>query len=484
MRTLFSFTGGIGHFFPLVPFAQALRDRGHEVMYACQDGMVPTVVSAGWPAVASGGNTLLDRRERRAPVAVDREAERSTIRRSFAGTIARERTVRLLEVAGEWRPDLIVRDEVDFAGAVAAEVLHLPHAAVAVIAAGGFLLADVLGEPLAALCAEHGLDPDGAMGMLHRHLTIVPVPPTFRDPADPLPSTAHCVRPGVLDRSEDPEPTPDGGARPRPGRAKVYVTLGTIFNQESGDLFARIVAGLADLPVEVLATVGHQVDVREIGHFPSSIRIEPFVPLSHVLPETDVVVSHGGSGTVVGALAFGIPQVVLPLGADQPLNADRCVVLGVGIALDAQGSSPTAIGGATDTLLRAESYRARARQVRAEIASLPDARYAADLLEGLGGACTPPASQVPASPARRSVPAPTPWSEPRTGWLTVRSPSPGSPPSRNGTSVIRLGGAVPVVGHDEWVATGWRCFSEVSMAKSRPVGDHDDATIGELTPAG
>ena len=383
MRALFTFTGGSGHFLPTVPFAQLLRERGHEIMYACQEGMVPTVVSAGWAAVASGGNTLLDPQARRPLATVDRVAEESAIRRSFAGRIARERTDRLLKVAGKWRPDLVVRDEVDFAGAIAAEVLGLPHAAVVVIAAGGFLRADVVEEPLAALRSEHGLDPAKAMGMLHRYLTAVPGPPSFRDPADPLPQTAHYVRPAVVDQSEDHGLASSGTTRPSHGRPKVYVTLGTIFNQESGDLFQRVLAGLAALPVEVVATVGYQINPTELGPIPSNVSVESFVPLVHMLRDTDVVVSHGGSGTVVAALAFGIPQVILPLGADQPLTADRCVALGVGIALDALRSSPTAIRQATETVLTAETYRARASQVRAEIASLPDARHAGTLLERL-----------------------------------------------------------------------------------------------------
>lgn len=389
VRALFTFAGGSGHFLPTVPYAQILRERGHEVMYACQEGMVPAVVSAGWPVVASGGNTLLDPRDRRPLVAVDRVAEESAIRRSFAQRIAHERASRLLAIAEEWRPDLIVRDEADFAGAIAGEVLNLPHAAVVVIAAGGFLRSGVVGEPLAALRAEHGLDPAGAMAMLHRYLTIVPVPPSFRDPTDPLPKTAHFVRPAVLDQTGGRGLASGGGTRPTPEHAKVYVTLGTIFNQESGDLFGHILTGLATLPVDVVATVGHQIDPSELGHLPSNVRVELFVPLIDVLADADVVVSHGGSGTVIAALAFGIPQVLLPLGADQPLNADRCVALGVGIVLNALDSTPAAVGEATGTLLRVETFRARASEVRAEIASLPDARHATTLLERLAGTRTP-----------------------------------------------------------------------------------------------
>lgn len=169
----------------------------------------------------------------------------------------------------------------------------------------------------------------------------------------------------------------------------MHVTLGTICNQESGDLFQRIIAGLAALPVDVVATVGHQIDPIELGALPSNVLVESFVPLVHMLGDTDVIVSHGGSGTVIGALAFGIPQVILPLGADQPLNAEHCDALGVGIVLDALRGSPKAIREATETALTANTYRARASQFRAEIASLPDAHHAGTLLERLAETRTP-----------------------------------------------------------------------------------------------
>lgn len=383
MRILFTFTGGIGHFVPTVPFAQVLRERGHEVRYACQEGMVTAVTSQGWGAVPSGGNTLLDPRARRRLAAVDRQAEELAVRRSFAGQLARERTVRLLEIAREWQPDLIVRDEVDFAGAVAAEVLGLPHAAVVVIAAGGFLRPEVVDEPLAALRAEHGLDPtEDGMAVLHRYLTVVPVPPSFRDPNDPLPRTAHYVRPAVLDQIEGGGPARRSSV-PDSAGSRVCVTLGTIFNQESGDLFERILTGLAALPLEVVATVGQQIDPTELGRMPPNVHIEQFVPVAETLARCDGVVSHGGSGTVIAALAFGLPQVVLPLGADQPLNADRCVALGVGVALDAVDSTSMAIGEATVLVLTDEAYLTRAGQLHAEIASLPDAQHIAALLERL-----------------------------------------------------------------------------------------------------
>jgi hypothetical protein len=150
---------------------------------------------------------------------VDRAAELDVVRRAYGGTVAAERATRLRVLAAQWRPDVVVRDELDLGAAVAAEALELPHAGVTVIAAGGFLRPEVVGDAIDALRSAHGLPPDGG-AMLHRHLTVVPVPPSFRDPCDPVPGRVVHVRPA--------------GWTPERRRAPlVLVTLGTVFAQES-----------------------------------------------------------------------------------------------------------------------------------------------------------------------------------------------------------------------------------------------------------
>jgi UDP:flavonoid glycosyltransferase YjiC (YdhE family) len=116
------------------------------------------------------------------------------------------------------------------------------------------------------------------------------------------------------------------------------------------------------------------------------VRVERFVPHAHLLPRCDVVVSHGGSASVVGALAHGVPLVVLPMGADQPHNADRCEALGVGRTLDPLRATPDEIAAAVQTVLGDGSYRANARRLHAECAALPPATDAVPLLETLARA--------------------------------------------------------------------------------------------------
>ncbi|HTT91057.1 MAG TPA: glycosyltransferase [Acidimicrobiales bacterium] len=387
MRFLFSFTGGTGHFVPTAVFAKALARRGHEVLFGCQEGMVATVAAAGWLAEPTGGASLMHDSARRPLVPVDRDAEERVMRDFFAGKAAQERAGRLNALIGSWRPDMVVRDEVDFGAAIAAEAAGLPHAAVVVIAAGRLTRPEVTEEALAAVRSELGLGPERANDALHRYLLLVPVPPSFRDPRWPLPGTARYVRPGVL---EDVQPATNH-ARPGPGAGpppRVYLTLGTIFPQESGDLFHRALAGLSTLPVEVTVTTG-AIAPAELGPQPARVHLQQFLPLAGTLARSDLVVSHGGSGTVVSSLALGLPQVILAMGADQPDNADRCRHLGVGLDLDPFTASPSDIAGAVAAVLHAPQYRTAAQRIADDARSLPGADHAASLLEAVARTASP-----------------------------------------------------------------------------------------------
>jgi UDP:flavonoid glycosyltransferase YjiC (YdhE family) len=381
LRILFTFAGGTGHFLPLVPIARAAERHGHVVAFAGQEGMIPTVEAAGFPAFATGGASLrpggarIDLR----PLDPDREAR--ALRDSFAGRIARERADALLALHDEWQPDLLVRDEVDFGAAVIADRLRLPRATVLCIAAGSFVQPDLIEEPLDELRAEHGLPPDPELAVLQGDLILSPFPPSLREPSSPLPAGAHALRWAPPEAPVEAPAWLAGLVEP-----VVYVTLGTIFNLESGDLFERVLAGLRGLDVEVVVTVGRDLDPSELGPQPANVHVERYLPQALLLPRCTVIVSHGGSGSVVGALAHGLPMVLIPLGADQPLNAARCAELGVAELLDAGTSSAEDVRAAVACVLSDPLYRTGAERIREEIAGLPGPEHAVRLLERLAAA--------------------------------------------------------------------------------------------------
>ncbi len=371
MRILFTFTGGRGHLEPLVPIARAAAAAGHTVAFAAPPSLVAAVETMGFDAFAigpGGARTPPTRTPLREP---DADREDREFRERFAGRSARIRVTGILALSAGWRPELLVCEETDFGGMIAAERLGLPHATVLVTAAGSFVRAEVVAETLDDLRAKHGLSPDPELTMLGRDLVLSPFPPSFRDPAYPLPASAHSIRLSAV------EPSPGEGA------STVYFTLGTVFNLESGDLFERVLAGLGELPVDVLASVGSQIDPEELGALPANVHVERFVSQSAVLPRCSAVVSHGGSGTVIGALAHGLPQVVLPMGADQLLNAARCAELGVARVLDVVTVTPEQVREAVSVVLSDPTYRSAAERIRDEIAALPGPDHAVALLARL-----------------------------------------------------------------------------------------------------
>jgi MGT family glycosyltransferase len=198
--------------------------------------------------------------------------------------------------------------------------------------------------------------------MLTRGQVLSPFPPSFRDPDSPVSLPASTLHFRAAARAA---PT---SSAPRP---RVYVTLGTVFNSASGDLFERVLAGLAGLDAEVVATVGHNLDPADFGPRPAHVRIERFVPQAEILPESDLVVSHGGSGSLMATLAHGLPSVLLPLGADQPHNAQRAQELGLALTRDAATATPTSIGGTVQAALYDVPMRRRTRAMADEIDALP-----------------------------------------------------------------------------------------------------------------
>ncbi|MEU4802947.1 glycosyltransferase [Actinosynnema sp. NPDC023587] len=410
MRFLFTCVGGPGHLNPLLPISRAVADAGHTVLWATSDALRGLVERAGFPFHRLGavaGTTTS--RERTPLVAPDREVSDSEVRENFARRGTRARLPLVQPLVDDWRPDVVVCDEFDFASVIAAERRGIPHATVLVTAAGTQLRPEVVAGPLGEIRAELGLPADPDLLAPARYLRLSPFPPSFRAPDSRLHNTDHDIRP----------PIPD--AVPRAARPSVYFTLGTEFGPESGDLVERVLAGVRDLPVDVLATVGRHLDPAGFGPQPAHVRIERYVAQDEVLSRCAAVVSHGGSGTVLGALAHGLPHLVLPLGADQPANAERCAELGAGLTLDAATATPDDVRTAVARLLAEPAFRRAAERLRAELAALPGPEHAAALLDRLGRTGRPDYAWVAVSCPDEDDPAPP------ASWHARRRREPGSP---------------------------------------------------------
>ena len=363
MRILLSFAGGHGHFVPLAPIGRAALAAGHAVAFACQSAMLGAVARAGFAGFDAGGNTT--NTELRPLLPVDMARERMAVRRAYAGRIARERAERLVALCAAWRPDVVVCDEMDFGAMAAAERSGVPHAVVLVIAAEDFAPAALVEAPLAALRDVLGLAADPLQLMRRGSLVLSPFPAALR------PGAALRFRPGGCGESGDAA-WRDGLP---PGKV-VHMTLGTVFNLESGDLFARLLAAAGHVPASVVMTVGDGVDIAGLGALPGNVRVHRYLPVGSVLPRCALVVSQGGSGIVTATLAHGLPAVLLPMGADQPLTAARCAALGVARVLDPVAATAAEIAAAMLGMLADAPARRAAEAIAAEMGGFADAAAA------------------------------------------------------------------------------------------------------------
>ncbi len=384
MRVLFTTHPAAGHLHPQLPLARALRRAGHAVRFACAPSFAATVERAGFRAVPAGLDWLEAEAERTFPHLGAMTLEEQSLRfvtDIFVGAVAGPLAEAAIALAAGWPPDLVVRDPWEFGGWLAAERLGIPHATAG---AGQFIpppaLQHIVGPQLAALRAQVDAPADPSLATLHRYLNIVTVPPGLLTAADFIPPVTHHVRPELDDVAGDAPPP--GWLATLAARPTVYATLGTVFNRVPG-IFAAILAGLRDEPVNLILTVGRNQDPAAFGPQGGQVHIERYVPQALLLPRCDAVVAHAGMNTVIGALRHGKPLVLIPLTADQPQNARRCVEAGVGVRVPADGALPDAVRAAVRSVLTDARYRTNAARIRDEMAELPGPEHAVALLERL-----------------------------------------------------------------------------------------------------
>ena len=376
-----------GHFHAMVPLARALQDGGHEVAFATGERFGAAVKAAGFRHFACGfdfdgvGNIFLQLPEweeiRRLPL-----PEPVQQLYAFAIVLGPKMFEDLMVIGQTWQPDVVVRDPMEFGGYAAAEKWNIPHATVM----WAFYIAPQKvesGRAILELRQRCGLEPDPDLSTLDSYLVLDFLPPSWEFPGWPSPPVTHryCAPPFDWDGSEamPPEWMADLPARPT-----VYATLGTTFNQ-SLDTFQAIIDALADDAVNLIVTVGKTMDPEKLRIPGDHIRVARYIPQTLLLPRCDALVFHGGYNTLLAALWCGLPMVLLPQDAgDNIPTSTRCAEIGAGILLMDRLPAPEAIRTAVRAVLEQENYRARARQLQAEMKGLPPLVEAVARLERLG----------------------------------------------------------------------------------------------------
>lgn len=372
----------------MVPQARALVDAGHEVAFATAADFCPSIEKAGFAAFPAG-MSLADQLSEaglavpEAALAPGKKRFETFVPRMLAGVAAPARLVDLVPLLADWRPDVLLHDETELGGPVAAAGAAIPWADQSVGILRPLAMARLAGQVLAPVCAERGVD-IGDFAGLFRYLYLDVCPPRLQsDEIDQI-ATAQRVHNQSISEDEDELPV---SLRALPAVPTVYVSLGTIFNRDPA-IFGAILEGIGGEEVNVIVTIGPGADPAALGPQPDNVHIEGFIPQSLLLPRCDVVVNQGGTA-ILDILGHGKPLLVLPRGANQFHNAEACVASGAARALLPAEVDADSVRDGVRALLEEPSYRNAAAKVADDLTAMPGPDQGVRLLERLAAERAP-----------------------------------------------------------------------------------------------
>lgn len=356
VRVLFSSTAGAGHFAPLVPFIRSCLGQGHEAMVTAPVALETAARAAGaafWafddppPEEMGAAFASIARAGRE-------EANRFVVGEIFGRLDATAAVPRVREAIEAFRPDLVIRESAEFGAAVAAELADVRQVRVAIgLGEMETFVLDTVAANVDGLRRAYGLA--GA-----NRYRDTPVNTLF--PAGLESDGFHASR------FRDPAWIRSSGETSEPF---VYATFGSVAGTlpAVAQVYQEALTALAGFDAEVLLTIGRATDPSTLGPPPPNVRVEQWVDQNEVLRRATVVVGHGGGGTTLGALAAGVPLVVVPLfSADQHINARQVAAAGAGVNVTAEAN---AIRGGLEEVLADRSFARAAGALADELARQP-----------------------------------------------------------------------------------------------------------------
>jgi MGT family glycosyltransferase len=185
-------------------------------------------------------------------------------------------------------------------------------------------------------------------------LNIVTLPRSFQPNADMLDERYTFVGPSIAPRS-DASGFPLDRLADNP---TLYISLGTVFNANP-EFFDACFDAFADSDWQVVLSVGTRTDPSTLVRIPDNFLVRPHVPQLEVLEHTGVFVTHGGMNSVMEAIYYGVPMVVVPQQPEQAMTAGRVAELGLGVALEPGQVTAGALRDAVTTISGDAGYRSR-----------------------------------------------------------------------------------------------------------------------------
>jgi MGT family glycosyltransferase len=381
--------GDAGHAFPMLALGSALVARGHEVHFETWKRWRPHAEAAGIHFADAPEYQVFPTPSAKhlKPYAAAVKAARETG-----------------EMVAKIQPDVAVADIMTPAAALAAEMAGVPVATLVphvyphmapgfpIYSIGARLPRTRLGARIWERANERFVEPALRQGrdqlnesrrrlglpprpwvhtMLSHELTMVATLPQLEYPRE-WPAWAKVVGPLMW------EP-PGEKVEPPPGDGPVVLVAPSTAQDREHRLLRAALEGLAGEPVRVIATWNGREPDPPIAPPPNAVLV-PWLSYSQTMPACDVVVCHGGHGTLVRALANGCPVVVCPAVGDMAENASRVDWAGLGVRLPRRYATPRGVRAAVGRALREPRLRERAGEAARWVAANDGgARAAAEL---------------------------------------------------------------------------------------------------------
>jgi UDP:flavonoid glycosyltransferase YjiC (YdhE family) len=391
LRLLLGAFGDPGHAFPLIALGSALVARGHEVVLQTWSRWEADVRAAGMQFAAAPEYHVFPTRER--PL------------KPYEAVVRATGETRPL--VASFRPDVVVADILTLAPALAAELEGVTVATVIPhvdprsepgwppYSVGARLPRRALGRGLWGLAANVtaaglqqgrreldetrrrlGLGPVGRVhGGISQELAVVATFPQLEYPRARSPVGTHVVGPLLWEPPSEDVELP-------PGTAPLVLVAPSTSQDPSQRLLRAALRGLADLPVRVLATINRRARVEPF-EVPANARLVEWVSYARTMPRCEVVVCHGGHGTVARALSSGCVVVAVPAAGDMNENAARIDWAGVGVRVPRRLCAPRPVALAVERALAEPRLRASALTVASWASEHDPAARAAELIEAL-----------------------------------------------------------------------------------------------------
>ena len=382
--------GDPGHAFPMIALGRALVARGHRVTLQTWARWQRAVESEGMTFAAAPEYHVFPTRPR--PL------------KPYEAVVAACREI--MPFVERLRPDAVVADILTLAPALAAERAGCPLATLIphvypvsepdfpVYSVGARLPRTAAGRTMwrqLSRVSQSGLERgrrelnetrrrldlpplEHVHGGISRSLVLVGTFPQLEYPRE-WPAHVDVVGPLMW------EP-PFGDVELPPGDEPLVLVAPSTSQDPEHRLLEAALLGLSDEPVRVLATWNRRPPPRRLP-VPENARLVEWVSYSRTMPRCDVVVCHGGHGTVLRALSSGCTVVACPAGGDMNENAARLDWAGVGVRLPRRFVSPRPLRLAVRRAVNDTDMRRRASELAGWAVQRDPALRAATLVEGL-----------------------------------------------------------------------------------------------------